>query len=99
MLERQGWEEGQGVGGSRTGIAEALSGDGQNPRDKTGFGCVSFAYSKAGDYLLNSEITQRFSSTSFFSKSSKAKLNNKPQSRFSLVAVTMVRSWCATVRL
>ena len=38
VLKRQGWEEGQGVGGSRVGISEALENEGQNPRDKTGFG-------------------------------------------------------------
>ena len=38
VLEKQGWEEGKGLGGSKTGITEALDNDGQNPRDRSGLG-------------------------------------------------------------
>lgn len=38
ILEKQGWQEGQGLGSTIKGIAEALENDGQNPRDRKGFG-------------------------------------------------------------
>ncbi|XP_067672392.1 G patch domain-containing protein 3-like [Haliotis asinina] len=38
VLERQGWQEGQGLGNTITGISDALDNDGQHPRDKKGFG-------------------------------------------------------------
>ncbi|XP_020838887.1 G patch domain-containing protein 3 [Phascolarctos cinereus] len=38
VMERQGWAEGQGLGSSCSGVAEALDSDGQNPRCKRGLG-------------------------------------------------------------
>lgn len=38
ILEDQGWTEGQGLGSTITGIADALDNDGQNPRDRRGLG-------------------------------------------------------------
>nr|XP_022337295.1 G patch domain-containing protein 3-like [Crassostrea virginica] len=38
ILEKQGWQEGQGLGSTIKGIAEALENDGQNPKDRKGFG-------------------------------------------------------------
>lgn len=40
ILEKQGWQDGQGLGSTIKGIAEALENDGQNPRDRKGFGYV-----------------------------------------------------------
>lgn len=38
ILEEQGWTDGDGLGSSVQGIADALDNEGQNPRDRTGFG-------------------------------------------------------------
>ena len=38
VMETQGWKEGEGLGSSVEGIADALAGDGQGPSDKRGFG-------------------------------------------------------------
>ncbi|KAK3582949.1 hypothetical protein CHS0354_019955 [Potamilus streckersoni] len=38
IMEKHGWTEGQGLGSSVGGIADALENDGQHPRDKKGFG-------------------------------------------------------------
>ncbi|KAL3857176.1 hypothetical protein ACJMK2_011869 [Sinanodonta woodiana] len=38
IMEKQGWTEGQGLGSSVGGIADALENEGQHPRDKKGFG-------------------------------------------------------------
>ncbi|CAE1312660.1 G patch domain-containing protein 3 [Acanthosepion pharaonis] len=38
IMERHGWKDGEGLGSSASGISEALTNDGQNPRCKTGFG-------------------------------------------------------------
>lgn len=38
IMETQGWTEGQGLGSTITGMAEALDNEGQHPRDKRGFG-------------------------------------------------------------
>lgn len=38
ILETQGWKEGQGLGSSVTGMAEALENEGQGPKDRRGFG-------------------------------------------------------------
>ena len=38
ILEKQGWVDGEGLGSSVQGIADALDNEGQNPRDRTGFG-------------------------------------------------------------
>lgn len=38
VLEQQGWMEGQGLGSSNSGMAEALDNEGQNPRCKRGLG-------------------------------------------------------------
>jgi hypothetical protein len=38
ILERQGWQEGEGLGSTVKGIAEALENDGQNPRERKGLG-------------------------------------------------------------
>ncbi|XP_032829367.1 G patch domain-containing protein 3 [Petromyzon marinus] len=38
LLERQGWRDGLGLGGSRSGMAQALEGDGQNPKCRHGLG-------------------------------------------------------------
>ncbi|NXW71309.1 GPTC3 protein, partial [Hirundo rustica] len=38
VLEQQGWTEGQGLGSSNSGMAEALDNEGQNPRCKRGLG-------------------------------------------------------------
>ncbi|XP_043848098.1 G patch domain-containing protein 3 [Dromiciops gliroides] len=38
VMERQGWAEGQGLGSSCSGVAEALDNDGQNPKCKRGLG-------------------------------------------------------------
>ena len=38
VLEKQGWSDGQGLGSSKTGIAEALKGVGKKPYDKQGLG-------------------------------------------------------------
>ncbi|XP_068015160.1 G patch domain-containing protein 3 isoform X2 [Melanerpes formicivorus] len=38
LLEQQGWTEGQGLGSSSSGMAEALDNEGQNPRCKRGLG-------------------------------------------------------------
>ncbi|XP_041378693.1 G patch domain-containing protein 3-like [Gigantopelta aegis] len=38
ILEHQGWREGEGLGTTVTGIADALGNEGQHPRDKKGFG-------------------------------------------------------------
>ncbi|RUS73382.1 hypothetical protein EGW08_018860, partial [Elysia chlorotica] len=38
VMERQGWQEGQGLGSSRPGIVSALSADGQSSRNKSGLG-------------------------------------------------------------
>jgi hypothetical protein len=40
ILEDQGWSEGQGLGSSIRGIPDALDNDGQNPKDRKGFGYV-----------------------------------------------------------
>lgn len=39
-MVKQGWHDGQGLGSSVHGMADALDGDGQNPNDKRGFGFV-----------------------------------------------------------
>ncbi|KAG1672151.1 G patch domain-containing protein 3 [Nymphon striatum] len=38
LMEKQGWQDGQGLGSSTKGIADALSNDGQHPKDKKGLG-------------------------------------------------------------
>ncbi|XP_055979268.1 G patch domain-containing protein 3 [Sorex fumeus] len=38
VMERQGWEEGQGLGSQCSGVPEALDSDGQHPRCKRGLG-------------------------------------------------------------
>lgn len=38
VMEKQGWKEGQGLGPSSSGLADALDNDGQNPKCKRGFG-------------------------------------------------------------
>ncbi|XP_019946755.2 G patch domain-containing protein 3 [Paralichthys olivaceus] len=38
LMEKQGWTDGEGLGNSQTGIAEALESEGQNPNCKRGFG-------------------------------------------------------------
>ncbi|XP_041069341.1 G patch domain-containing protein 3 [Carcharodon carcharias] len=38
VMEKQGWKEGQGLGSSSSGLADALDNDGQNPKCKRGFG-------------------------------------------------------------
>lgn len=38
LLKRFGWKTGQGLGAKNKGIVEAIPNDGQNPRDKRGFG-------------------------------------------------------------
>ena len=38
ILEEQGWTDGQGLGSTVQGIADALDNEGQNPRDRKGFG-------------------------------------------------------------
>lgn len=38
ILEKQGWQEGQGIGSSTEGMAEALENEGQPASVKTGFG-------------------------------------------------------------
>lgn len=40
ILEGQGWTEGQGLGSTIAGIKDALDNEGQNPRDRRGFGYV-----------------------------------------------------------
>ncbi|XP_059164402.1 G patch domain-containing protein 3-like [Physella acuta] len=40
LLESQGWQEGQGLGRNKKGIAEALTGKGQKPYNKRGLGYV-----------------------------------------------------------
>ncbi|XP_013379646.1 G patch domain-containing protein 3 [Lingula anatina] len=38
ILERQGWTDGQGLGSTIRGMADALDNDGQHPKDKKGLG-------------------------------------------------------------
>ncbi|XP_074642547.1 G patch domain-containing protein 3-like [Tubulanus polymorphus] len=38
LMEKQGWKDGQGLGSSFPGMAEALENDGQNPKCRHGFG-------------------------------------------------------------
>lgn len=38
VMEKQGWKDGEGLGGSQTGIPEALENEGQHPNCKRGFG-------------------------------------------------------------
>ncbi|XP_030015119.1 G patch domain-containing protein 3 [Sphaeramia orbicularis] len=38
VMEKQGWKDGEGLGGSQTGIPEALENEGQHPKCKRGFG-------------------------------------------------------------
>ncbi|XP_051892313.1 G patch domain-containing protein 3 [Pristis pectinata] len=38
VMEKQGWKDGQGLGCSSSGLADALDNDGQNPKCKRGFG-------------------------------------------------------------
>ncbi|XP_032900991.1 G patch domain-containing protein 3 [Amblyraja radiata] len=38
VMEKQGWKDGQGLGSSSSGLADALDNDGQNPKCKRGFG-------------------------------------------------------------
>lgn len=38
VMEKQGWQDGEGLGRRSAGISVALENDGQNPRDKKGFG-------------------------------------------------------------
>ncbi|XP_020391817.2 G patch domain-containing protein 3 [Rhincodon typus] len=38
VMEKQGWRDGQGLGSSSSGLADALDNDGQNPKCKRGFG-------------------------------------------------------------
>ncbi|XP_006631460.2 G patch domain-containing protein 3 [Lepisosteus oculatus] len=38
VMERQGWRDGEGLGHSQPGMAEALESEGQHPRCKRGFG-------------------------------------------------------------
>ncbi|TSK20080.1 G patch domain-containing protein 3 [Bagarius yarrelli] len=38
MMEKQGWRDGEGLGHSRAGIAEALEAEGQKPNCRRGFG-------------------------------------------------------------
>ena len=40
VLEKQGWKEGQGLGSTIRGIADALDNEGQVPSDKRGIGLV-----------------------------------------------------------
>ena len=40
-MTRQGWMDGQGLGSSVHGIADALDNEGQKPYDKRGFGYVT----------------------------------------------------------
>ena len=38
VLTKQGWQEGDGLGAARRGLAEALDNEGQKPSDQRGFG-------------------------------------------------------------
>lgn len=38
VMEKQGWKEGEGLGHSKVGMAEALENEGQHPNCKRGFG-------------------------------------------------------------
>ncbi|XP_029601275.1 G patch domain-containing protein 3 isoform X2 [Salmo trutta] len=38
VMEKQGWQEGKGLGNSQAGIPEALENEGQHPKCKRGFG-------------------------------------------------------------
>ncbi|XP_029360772.1 G patch domain-containing protein 3 isoform X2 [Echeneis naucrates] len=38
VMEKQGWKDGEGLGNSQIGIAEALENEGQHPKCKRGFG-------------------------------------------------------------
>lgn len=38
VMEKQGWKEGEGLGNSQVGMAEALENEGQHPNCKRGFG-------------------------------------------------------------
>ncbi|KAK5604829.1 hypothetical protein CRENBAI_008915 [Crenichthys baileyi] len=38
VMEKQGWRDGEGLGGSQVGMPEALENEGQHPRCKRGFG-------------------------------------------------------------
>ncbi|XP_071325971.1 G patch domain-containing protein 3 [Trachinotus anak] len=38
VMEKQGWKDGEGLGGSQIGIPEALENEGQHPNCKRGFG-------------------------------------------------------------
>ena len=38
IMERQGWTDGEGLGSTIKGLSEALDNDGQNPKDRSGFG-------------------------------------------------------------
>lgn len=37
-MEKQGWKDGDGLGHSQVGLAEALENEGQHPKCKRGFG-------------------------------------------------------------
>ncbi len=38
VMERQGWNEGQGIGKHASGMTDALDNEGQTSRDKRGLG-------------------------------------------------------------
>ncbi|MFT7800443.1 G patch domain-containing protein 3 [Arapaima gigas] len=65
VMERQGWKEGQGLGSSQLGMAEALEGEGQHPKCKRGFGyhgekLSSFipAKKQCSDFLISTVYDQ-----------------------------------------
>lgn len=38
LMEKQGWQDGQGLGSSVKGIADAVTNEGQHPKNKKGLG-------------------------------------------------------------
>ncbi|OWF42234.1 G patch domain-containing protein 3 [Mizuhopecten yessoensis] len=65
ILTQQGWNEGEGLGSSKIGIAEALGSEGQAPKDKTGFGYRGERLLKTRDLKHKKPQEERLISTKY----------------------------------
>ncbi|XP_069136117.1 G patch domain-containing protein 3-like [Argopecten irradians] len=65
ILTKQGWSEGQGLGSTVIGIAEALESEGQGPKDKAGFGYRGEKLLKTKDLKHKKPQTERLITTKY----------------------------------
>lgn len=61
-MTQQGWLDGQGLGSSVHGMADALDNEGQKPTDKRGFGYVPVNHPGAVKLVAKSCVTVSCSS-------------------------------------